>query len=665
MKLINTGWDLIRRILKRNEFVYSVINRFWERKYFLTYECYDDNIPFVGNTYESWAEVAYFLIDPLIDPNKNGAYLKIPGLQLSCHSRKIETIEAFSRSFIGAAYLLKGAERSGHTKSLVRLQRYYMSGLIAGVDPGLDSYWGKADHLVLENCSLIIGLLLNKSVLWDKFSCLQKNLITNYFRKFLSASYYENNWLWAKVMHLLFLEITGGEDGFEKIMGLLDVLEQMYLGDGWYADGIPDKELHVDYYSAWAMQYYSLVFTILAPDRYVEYKKRYLDRAAQFVKSFQYFLSPGNIHVPFGRSQLYRFAAVAPIGLLLSQREDIGVDLSWLKTCVIDNVNTFLKSGILDRNGFLTMGLYGPNPNILETYSGSGSPYWAMKAFSFLMIPQEHRFWRTKANRTPVRGVYTIESTKQMLLHDGSSEVKLVNIGSKNKSHSSKYNKFAYSNVFLADYDDEEPFPDNSLLFKCSDKWRGFGGTIQASCTNNICSMVWHPEKYDKVKVASFFLGFPDGYVFIHKITSMFDLHFLLGGFIINLNGELEITMEDSSCTIMSSEGESSMSGLEICINTGSHSKFHTRSTNSTPTGQQGECPVFEGTLCGEKKGHVIGGWVWTSLNSERPAVPELIFRRDSVICENYKQERYIIDLKTVRYRLLNSPQEGTEVRSA
>ena len=48
--------------------------------------------------------------------------------------------------------------------------------------------------------------MLTKNVLWDNYDKKEKELIINYFKSFLDLEIYQNNWLWFKIFHYLFLE---------------------------------------------------------------------------------------------------------------------------------------------------------------------------------------------------------------------------------------------------------------------------------------------------------------------------------------------------------------------------------------------------------------------------------------------------------------------------
>ena len=62
----------------------------------------------------------------------------------------------------------------------------------------------------------------------------------------------------------------------------------------------------------------------------------------------------------------------------------------------------FAEQDILTDAGHLSMGYLRPSAEILEHYSCGGSPYWAAKAFSLLLIPEDDSFWQVEEKPLPI-----------------------------------------------------------------------------------------------------------------------------------------------------------------------------------------------------------------------------------------------------------------------
>ena len=607
--------------------------------YFKTFKPYSGIIPYIDNSYDSLVGLVYFLLNPIIKKTKHSYLPRIFALQ---SIGRMDGIEAFCRSFIGAGYLISAEKKRGKlNKTLDNLIGYYAQGILQGTDPASAQFWGDNRHLLVENTSIIIGLFNTEDIIWNVYSSNEKECVLGYIRKFLKKDFYENNWLWFIIFHFLFLERMGGEDHSNEIERLLNKIEQWHLGDGWYSDGNPADGIHVDYYSAWAMQYYALAFVLHASDKYKNKKRIFLERGIEFIKTYQYFFIAGATHPPYGRSQLYRFAAIGPIGLLLAIQDKLDIDLDRLKVSLSDNLKAFFQKEILDSDGFLTMGFYGPCPDVLERYSGSGSPYWAMKAFSLLLIPENSAFWDPCEIHQNEEVVITIKSIKQVIVHNRSSEIKLFNAGVISKDYPSKYNKFVYSNLFLGDYSKRELFPDNTLLIRRQVKWYSIGKIISSYCESGVCRIQWSPEIIDDVLIKTLIAGFTDGYFFVHKFSCPFALTFKLGGFLLEDDANVEFNINECS-TILRNNLSRRSSLLYVAMPF--DGTMSVEATKNTINGQRYSCPIYSGSIPFNTTEPTIAGWVGTSIGLAQPDVPRIeVADSQYILRKGEKQYRYEI----------------------
>ena len=517
----------------------------------------------VGETKQSWRKAFISLWEPTLNKfSKGNARVQITGPQISANGKKSDGYESFARTFIGVAFYLHQKQ-----ESIVRLSNgekidiaeIYRKGIVNGTNPKHHEYWGKikSKQRLVENASIALGLLLTRQHILCRFSKEERHNLTKWFSTNVVKDFPMNNWQWFKVFHYLLLEeIECGIDENDMKETLIR-LEHPYQGNGWYSDGMSTLECHYDYYVPWAMHFYSLLFAYLAGNKYGKWKKRYIARAKKFMSDYQYFFTPGNPPPLYGRSQTYRFASLAPWGvsLLLNCCD---VDYSWLKRSAVDTVNTFLERGATRSDGILTMGYYNEFTPILEKYNGPGSPYWAFKGFSLLLLPEKHPFWKVKTEKVePKKVVYSIPITKLMLTHDGNSQIVMLNAGSSNAGRAIKYNKFAYSNIFLPNFGGNPV--DNALLLK-SEKdflWRQRGRIIENSCNGNVCELKWIPNKIDQTIVKTILIGRHDGYVIFHRIYNMYPLLFQSGGFAIAQdNKEIQKQVKENESVLSGRQGE-------------------------------------------------------------------------------------------------------------
>lgn len=60
-----------------------------------------------------------------------------------------------------------------------------------------------------------------------------------------------------------------------------------------------------------------------------------------------------------------------------------------------------MQQPIFDNCGILTIGYRYPNLHMAESHNAPGSPYWSLKAFAFLMIPDDAPFWQAEIEPLP------------------------------------------------------------------------------------------------------------------------------------------------------------------------------------------------------------------------------------------------------------------------
>lgn len=72
-----------------------------------------------------------------------------------------------------------------------------------------------------------------------------------------------------------------------------------------------------------------------------------------------------------------------------------------MKGLIVRNFNWWLGQKMFDRDGILTIGYCYPQMYMAERYNAPGSPYWGMKSFLLLALPDDHPFWSAEAAPIP------------------------------------------------------------------------------------------------------------------------------------------------------------------------------------------------------------------------------------------------------------------------
>jgi hypothetical protein len=563
----------------------------------------------------SWEQAFISLWEPLYINNlfsKGKAHIRIKGPQLGSPGIKGSQYEAFARSFIGVSFYL-------HNKSdgLVRLSDgrefdiadLYREAIINGTSPMHKEYWGKISSSIrlVENCSLAIGLLLTRNLIWDKLQHEEKENIKRWFELQSKEHFPMNNWQWFKVFHHLFLEEVCSVDQSEAILEALRNILKMYNGRGWYSDGMPPNIVY-DYYSCWAMQYYALMFSYFAGDRYTEWKSLFMDYAKPFFKDYKNFFSPNAQPPLYGRSQIYRWATLAPWGLALKLNL-VTDDLQEIKELLLGTINTFFSKEIIKKDGILSCGYFKEFRPMMEGYSSPGSPYWAFKGFSLLLLPADHPFWKPhrKVCSFP-RTINTMQSINSHISNDGRKHIIFFpNVITKPYINNLKYNKFAYSNLFLPDYDYCFPVDNYFILQGERGKYYQRDTSEIISCVEGICKTRWRIFDKPDIQVITTLFANIDGYIIKHEYYGTEMVRFYTGGFPLAVNH----TDVHSTCT--NDEIRLVSRGREVGVRllSGCAKPEVLMRRNLNPAGKYSYVPYFKGFI---KTGECISIEIWAKI---------------------------------------------------
>jgi len=457
--------------------------------------------------------------------DERGGYFKTGrSFQRSSAGAHADRLEMAARSFLGAAYFHQHAEH-------LEWRERYLEAIRRGTQPGSDYFWGniQSTAMLVENTSLITGLMLKPDVFWERLTAGEKKNFTGYITDCSRKQFYESNWLWFKVFHLLFLEKMAGVPQEKNIHALLDQIGSFYDGEGWYNDGRAEQERRYDHYNAWAMHYYGLLFCRLAGGNYDRHKEELKRRAREFYDSYRHFFSSDGLPVAWGRSLIYRFGMLSFFALFISEGLASPDELSHIKQNVISTMRGFLAENILDADGLLSLGYFGASAALLEPYSGDGSPYWAFKFFAFFLLPPDHPYWASQPQAFAAQDTKPIRSLGVTVKANGRHRF-FLNGGLNSRLYTWKYGKFAYSNIFMQTLD--EKYADNSFVFKsgASYKTRDIIHSFREAPDGGWHTH-WGSRGVDGLQVYSTLIPLRDGYVLASEVDAEHRMDYFFCGF--------------------------------------------------------------------------------------------------------------------------------------
>ncbi|MBE1515715.1 DUF2264 domain-containing protein [Nesterenkonia halotolerans] len=446
-----------------------------------------DRSPCTGYTRAHWEAVADgMLVRAWRWASPMGARLDLPGTASGSGVRS-DGLEGFARTFLAAAFRVAGAGGADPHGWLSR----YRSGLVAGTaTPGaedVESWPVIRDYDVfgqpmVESASVALSLRLTRPWLWDKLSAEQQDRVADWLRGALTSVPAPNNWYLFPFTVAGFLEAVGRGDQLtaqvrERALRLLD---NWYVGQGWYTDGDGGS---FDHYNGWALHLYPVLDEFLQSREASAGKDGSAgERLYKHLLGFGHFFGGNGAPVYYGRSMTYRFAASAAVGLG-AVTGDTPLTPGASRRVLSGSLKHFLDRGALDGRGLLSLGWYGEHAATLQPYSGPSSPYWASKAFVALLAPPEDPLWTEREDPAPVETEdhvipleapgFLLQSTQEdgvVRLHNhGNDHLRATN-GEAGSESNPLYSRWAYSTHTGPSAPENQADNDVAVL------WRGARG---------------------------------------------------------------------------------------------------------------------------------------------------------------------------------------------
>lgn len=415
----------------------------------------------------------------------------------SCYGPETVEMEAFLRPLWGLVpYWAGGGEATG-------LETRYVKGIAAGTDPQDPGYWGgfwDGDQRFVEMAALAYGLLLAPEVLWEPLSDQERKHLVTWLSAINRYRLPVCNWICFRVLVNIALRARGCAYDQRSLEEALEMVDSFYLGNGWYEDGDSHQK---DYYVSFALHYYGLLYAYFCEKEDPVRAKKFKNRAEQFAKDFLYWFDEDGTALPYGRSLTYRFSQAA----FFSACALAGVDpfpAGVLKGVLVRHINQWLQKPIFDHADLLTIGYGYPNLLMAEKYNAPGSPYWALKFFAVLALPDEAPFWQQPSAPLPqLEETRLLPEAKMLLWRYPNHTTAYVSgeMSSNDLGHfPEKYSKFAYDTKFgfcisRSALSLGEAAPDSMLAFVVDGFVYTRRGTLESKVDKQGVKSRWSPCK--------------------------------------------------------------------------------------------------------------------------------------------------------------------------
>ena len=439
------------------------------------------------------------ILCPLTDcmtPGKARIYV---GNGSAHYSEDVSGMECWSRALWALVPML-----AGRCPEAEELWPLWQEGLIHGTDPGHEEYWGDirdSDQRMVEMAVIGCGLCFVPEYFLAPLDGTQRQHLCDWLNQINLYDMPKNNWRFFRILVNIGFLKNGLPVNEARMREDMDLLESHYTADGWYFD-YPTKR---DYYTLWGFHFYSLLYAAVMDREDPERCARIRERAALIAPRFACWFDREGRGLPYGRSLTYRFcqssfwAAMAFAGV---QCKDMSA--GQIKHLLLNNLRFWLNRPIFDRGGALTVGYGYPNLCAAEGYNSQGSPYWALKTFWILALPEEHPFWQTEEEAFLPPEKFLDSQVRLLLTRDPENRQAVAytagNHAWEHMHEDEKYEKFAYSTQFAFSVAKEDSALnrgayDSMLAVRAEgrDLWHVRSGCEQYQLAEDRISFTWSP----------------------------------------------------------------------------------------------------------------------------------------------------------------------------
>ena len=309
---------------------------------------------------------------------------------------KVQYVEVLGRVLSGIAPWL---QLEGGDKMEINLRNQYREWAIEGVKNALDSNandFMRFDIAVqqLVDASFLSLAFLRAPWLWKNLDNENRERLVasiKITRKFTPGF---NNWLLFSAMNEAFLATYSIDWDGMRVDYALRQLELWYVGDGIYMDG---THYAYDYYNSYVIHpYLAEIAAVIGKktNKYNDMFDKIKKRNQRYAIIQERLINKDGTYPPSGRSIIYRggaFHHLADVALRKILPEELKpAQVRGALTAVIQKT---LENPTTYKNGWLTIGLYGAQPGLGDSYNNQGSPYLATNIFLPLGLLPTDTFW--------------------------------------------------------------------------------------------------------------------------------------------------------------------------------------------------------------------------------------------------------------------------------
>ena len=323
-------------------------------------------------------------------------------------NRKVLYMECFGRLMAGIApWLALPDDETAEGRQRKELRDMALASFRNGVDPASGDYlaWGVSGQNLVDAAYVVEAFLRAYDALWMPLDHDTKQRYIDELQKLRSIDPPYTNWLlFSSTIESFIRKATRddktlkGQADIYRINSAIRKVEEWYVGDGWYSDGI---HFAFNYYGSYVFHpMYLETLQAMVDARHndrIDYA-RHWDRAYQrcqkYAVELERFISPEGTFPVIGRSIPYRLAALQPLALVAwYDRMPAGLSYGQVRAALTRSLHRMMDGDRNYRGEYLTIGFCGSQPDAADWYTNNGSLYITASVFLPLGLPANHPFW--------------------------------------------------------------------------------------------------------------------------------------------------------------------------------------------------------------------------------------------------------------------------------
>ena len=336
------------------------------------------------------------------DKLKENMPKRIPSVSDSPEFRiQVQYLEVIGRVFSGIAPWLDLDEGDDYELELrEKYRNWVIDGLVNAMDSTANDFlrFDIGNQQLVDASFLALGLLRSNWI-WDNLPDETKGHLIDAFKTTRKYTPYFSNWLLFSAVIETFLADKGESWDQMRVNMTINQFEQWYVGDGIYKDGV---YFAYDYYNSFVIHPYLTAIIDGLEGKVADHMlhaESIKKRNARYAVILERLIMADGTYPASGRSIIYRGAAfhhLANMAFLNRLPEELPPSsVREALTAVISK--TLEPEGTYYKDGWLSIGLHGNQPNLGDSYNNQGSPYLAATIFLPLGLSPSNPFWSNPA----------------------------------------------------------------------------------------------------------------------------------------------------------------------------------------------------------------------------------------------------------------------------